>query len=88
MPGLDGWLGKRAAAEEALRQARSRLDELGQQLRATDERRLTLERELEPRRQKITELQLKEQAARLAAEQFASQLVEAKARTKPRWARS
>jgi chromosome segregation protein len=74
--GLDGWLGKRAAAEEALRQARSRLDELGQQLRATDERRLTLERDLEPRRQKLTELQLKEQAARLAAEQFASQLAE------------
>jgi chromosome segregation protein len=77
--GLDGWLGKRAAAEEALRQARSRLEELAQQLRATDERRLTLERELEPRRQKITELQLKEQAARLAAEQFANQLIEAKA---------
>ncbi len=77
--GLDGWLGKRAAAEEALRQARSRLDELAQQLRATDERRLTLERDLEPRRQKITELQLKEQAARLATEQFAAQLIEAKA---------
>jgi chromosome segregation protein len=75
--GLDGLLGKRAAAEEALRQARSRLDELGQQLRATDERRLLLERDLEPRRQKITELQLKEQAARLAAEQFAGQLAEA-----------
>ena len=75
--GLDGWLGKRAAAEEALRQARSRLEELAQQLRATDERRLTLERDLEPRRQKLTELQLKEQAARLAAEQFAGQLAEA-----------
>jgi chromosome segregation protein len=77
--GLDGWIGKRAAAEEALRQARSKFDELGQQLRLTDERRLTLERELEPRRQKITELQLKEQAARLAAEQFAGLLAEAKA---------
>jgi chromosome segregation protein len=77
--GLDGWLGRRAAAEEALRQARSKLEELGQQLRSTDERRLTLERELEPRRQKITELQLKEQAARLAAEQMAGQLAEVKA---------
>jgi len=75
--GLEGWLGKRTAAEEDLRQARSRLDDLGQQLRATDERRLTLERELEPRRQKLTELQLREQAARLAAEQFATQLGEA-----------
>jgi chromosome segregation protein len=77
--GLDGWLGRRAAAEEALRQARSKLEELGQQLRSTDERRLTLERELDPRRQKITELQLKEQAARLAAEQMAGQLAEVKA---------
>jgi chromosome segregation protein len=77
--GLDGWLGKRAAAEEGLREARSRLDELAQQLRTNDERRLVLERDLEPRRQKITELQLKEQAARLAADQFALQLAEAKA---------
>ncbi|HQR70984.1 MAG TPA: chromosome segregation protein SMC [Burkholderiaceae bacterium] len=77
--GLEDWLGRRAAAEDGLRQARSRLDELAQQLRSTDERRLTLERELEPRRQKITELQLKEQAARLAAEQFASQLAEVRA---------
>jgi chromosome segregation protein len=75
--GLEGWLGKRSSAEEALREARSRLDELAQQLRTTDERRLTLERDLEPRRQKITELQLKEQAARLAAEQFETQLAEA-----------
>jgi chromosome segregation protein len=77
--GLDGWLGKRAVAEQALREARSRLDELAQQLRATDERRLSLERDLEPRRQKITELQLREQAARLAAEQLAAQLAEAHA---------
>ncbi|HTN50161.1 MAG TPA: chromosome segregation protein SMC [Burkholderiaceae bacterium] len=75
--GLEGWLGKRSVVEESLRQARSRLDELAQQLRSTDERRLTLERDLEPRRQKITELQLKEQAARLAAEQFDAQLTEA-----------
>jgi chromosome segregation protein len=77
--GLDDWLAKRAAAEEALRQARSRHDELGQQLRAIDEERLTLERDVQPRRDKITDLQLKEQAARLAAEQFAQQLTEAHA---------
>ncbi len=74
--GLEDWLRQRTTAEDALRQARSRLDELAQQLRTTDEKRLTLERDLEPRRQKITELQLKEQAARLAAEQFATQLAE------------
>jgi chromosome segregation protein len=75
--GLEGLLGRRTAAEDGLRQARSRLDELAQQLRSTDEKRLVLERELEPRRQKITELQLKEQAARLAVEQYAGQLAEA-----------
>jgi chromosome segregation protein len=75
--GLEGLLGRRTTAEDGLRQARSRLDELAQQLRSTDEKRLVLERELEPRRQKITELQLKEQAARLAVEQYAGQLAEA-----------
>jgi chromosome segregation protein len=40
---------------------------------------MTLEREVQPRRDKLMELQLKEQAARLSAEQFAQQLAEAKA---------
>ncbi len=75
--GMDGLLAQRSQAEEALREARSRLDELAQQLRSTDERRLTLEQESEPRRQKLTDLQLKEQAARMTAEQFATLLVEA-----------
>lgn len=77
--GLDGWLGQRAAAEASLAQARSRQDELTQRLRAIDEQRLQLERDVLPRREKITELQLKEQAARLAAEQFAQQLSEVQA---------
>jgi chromosome segregation protein len=75
--GLDQWLAKRTGAEEALASARSRQDELAQRLRTTDERRLTLERDQQPRRDRITELQLKEQAARLNAEQFAQQLAEA-----------
>jgi chromosome segregation protein len=77
--GLDQWLAQRSDFEERLREARSQLEQLTQQLRATDERRLVLERELQPRREKITELQLKEQAARLAAEQHATQLTEAQA---------
>jgi chromosome segregation protein len=77
--GLDQWLAQRTTFEERLREARSRLDQLTQQLRATDERRLLLERDVQPKREKITELQLKEQAARLAAEQFANQLAEAQA---------
>jgi len=74
--GLDGWLSRRAQAEDRLREARSRLDELGQQVRGIDEERLQLERDLQPRRDKITELQLKEQAARLAVEQFAQMLAD------------
>ncbi|HRZ02288.1 MAG TPA: chromosome segregation protein SMC [Burkholderiaceae bacterium] len=75
--GLDGLLGGRTEAEERLREARTRMDELAAQLRAQDERRLGLEREQQPLRDRITELQLKEQAARLAAEQFAEQLAQA-----------
>lgn len=74
--GLAEWLVRRSAADESLRLARSQMDDLGSQLRAADEKRLTLERDVQPWREKITELQLKEQAARLAAEQFANQLSE------------
>lgn len=77
--GLDELLAKRVAAEDALREARTRMDELAAQLRATDEQRVALEREQQPRRDRITELQMKQQAARLTAEQFAEQLNEAQA---------
>jgi len=75
--GLERLLAMRATAEERMREARSRADDLAQQLKAADERRLTLERDIEPKRERITEQQLKEQAARLTAEQFAQQLAEA-----------
>ena len=75
--GLADWLARRSAAEESLRHARSHLDDFAQQLRAADEKRMTLERDVQPLRDKLTEQQLKEQAARLAAEQFASQLTDA-----------
>ena len=74
--GLADLLDGRARAEEALREARSRHEDLAQRLRAIDERRLVTERELGPLRDRITELQLKEQAARLAVEQFQQQLAE------------
>ncbi|MFZ2220291.1 MAG: chromosome segregation protein SMC, partial [Rhodoferax sp.] len=44
-----------------------------------DERRLQLERELDPLRQRITEFQLKEQAARLGVEQYTQLLSDAQA---------
>ncbi len=74
--GLGDWLERRTVAEERLREARSRLDELSQQMRSIDEERVLLERDVQPRRERITELQLKEQAARLAVEQFAQLLAD------------
>ncbi|TSE35874.1 chromosome segregation protein SMC [Tepidimonas charontis] len=63
--------------EAALAAARSRYDELTARLRTADEQRLRLERELEPLRARITECQLKEQAAQLALDQYSHQLAEA-----------
>ena len=75
--GLQEALERKLRSEQDLAAQRSRYDELTARLRACDERRLQLERELEPLRQRITEMQLKEQAARLGAEQFTRQLTEA-----------
>jgi len=77
--GLQSALALKLDREQALAAQRSAYDDLGTRLRASDERRLQLERELDPLRQRITELQLKEQAARLAAEQYTQQLTEAQA---------
>jgi len=72
--GLQDALELRAEREEALSRARIEMDTLAAQLRGADEERMQLERSLEPRRARITELQLQEQAARLAEEQFSEQL--------------
>ena len=74
--GLQEALEVRAEREESLGRARIEMDTLAAQLREADEERLTMERSLEPRRERIMQLQLQEQAARLAAEQFAEQLNE------------
>ena len=63
----------------ALGAKRSEYDDLTAKLRASDERRMTLERELDPLRRQITEFQLKEQAARLGFEQYAQLLGDAQA---------
>lgn len=67
----------RTERERTLSQLRQQQDDLAAQLREADEKRLSLEREREPLMQRGTELQLKEQAARLAVEQFQEQLDEA-----------
>ena len=74
--GLQDALELRAEREETLGRARIEMDTLAAQLRQADEERMTIERSLEPRREKIMQLQLQEQAARLASEQFAEQLNE------------
>ena len=77
--GLQNALALKLEREQALAAKRSEYDDLTAKLRASDERRLQLERELDPLRQRITEFQLKEQAARLGFEQYEAQLVDAKA---------
>ncbi|MFM6990181.1 MAG: chromosome segregation protein SMC [Rhodoferax sp.] len=77
--GLQAALALKSEREQQLGAKRSEYDDLTAKLRASDERRLQLERELEPLRQRITDFQLKEQAARLGFEQYQSQLFEAQA---------
>ena len=72
--GLQDVLALKAEREAALAAERSAYDGLSAQLRVSDERRVQIERALEPLRARITEFQLKEQAARLGLEQYASLL--------------
>ena len=77
--GLQDALDAKLAREADLSARRSQYDDLTNKLRASDERRLQLERELDPLRQRITDFQLKEQAARLGLEQYAQLLTDAQA---------
>jgi len=77
--GLQDALALKLEREQALAAQRTRYDGLTATLRASDERRLKLEHELAPLRQRITDFQLKEQAARLGYEQFDGFLTDAKA---------
>jgi chromosome segregation protein len=77
--GLQGALSLKLEREQALAAKRSEYDDLTAKLRASDERRIKLERELDPLRLRIQDLQLKEQAARLGFEQYAQLLADAQA---------
>jgi chromosome segregation protein len=77
--GLQSALSLKSEREQALGAKRSEYDDLTAKLRASDERRLQLERELDPLRQRITDFQLKEQAARLGYEQYSQLLTDAQA---------
>jgi chromosome segregation protein len=77
--GLQSALAVKLEREQTLGARRSEYDDLTARLRSSDEQRLRLERELDPLRQRITEFQLKEQAARLGFEQYTQLLAEAQA---------
>ncbi len=74
--GLQDALALKLAREQELGLKRSAYDDLTAKLRASDERRVAFERELDPLRQRITDLQLKEQAARLGLEQYTQLLAD------------
>jgi chromosome segregation protein len=75
--GLQTALALRLQREQALGAARSAYDELSAKLRGAEERRLSLEQGLEPRREAITKLQLEQQAAQLGGAQYLEQLAAA-----------
>jgi chromosome segregation protein len=72
--GLQALLEERSDQERVLADARHELDQLTQKLRQTEEVKLQIERSLQPYRDRVVGLQLKEQAARLNQEQYAEQL--------------
>jgi chromosome segregation protein len=76
---LQSLLVQRSAKEAGLANARTEMDAISHRLRESDEARLVIERSLQPLRDKGMELQLKEQAARLNVEQFATMLMDAEA---------
>jgi chromosome segregation protein len=72
-------LATRVAREQMLAGARDRQEEIAARLRSAEEARLACEQKLQPLRDRIAELRLKEQAARINSDQFAQQLREADA---------
>ncbi|MDO9075618.1 MAG: chromosome segregation protein SMC [Rubrivivax sp.] len=75
--GLQAALELKTEREQALGLARSEYDDLSAQLRRADEQKLGFERSLEPLREKITKLQLEQQAAQLGGAQYLEQLTAA-----------
>jgi chromosome segregation protein len=75
--GLQTALALKLQRESALAAQRSQYDDLSAKLRSFDEQRMGLERGLDPLREKITKLQLEEQAASLGGAQYLEQLVAA-----------
>ncbi|WP_028998834.1 chromosome segregation protein SMC [Azohydromonas australica] len=77
--GLTQALALRREREAALAAQRRNYDELSLRMRQVDERRLMVERSLQPLREQITRLQLEQQAATLGGAQYLEQLTNAHA---------
>ncbi|MGS0753774.1 chromosome segregation protein SMC [Roseateles sp. GG27B] len=75
--GLQDALALRMEREHALAAVRAGYDDLSLRLRRADEQRLTFERSLDPLRERLTQLQLEEQAAQLGGAQYLEQLTAA-----------
>ena len=73
--GLQDALALKMEREQALAVVRANYDDLSQRLKRSEEQRMTIERALDPLRERITRLQLDEQAAALGGQQFMEQLV-------------
>jgi chromosome segregation protein len=75
--GLQTALALKLQRESALAAQRSQYDDLSAKLKGFDEQRMGIERSLDPLREKITKLQLEEQAASLGGAQYQEQLTAA-----------
>jgi chromosome segregation protein len=76
---LDAAVEARIACEKTLGEARNAVEAAATALRELEEARLQVDARVAPLRERVGELRLKEQAAQLNAEQFATQLREANA---------
>ena len=74
---LQGALTTRQERETQLAERRNALEEAAAALRGLDENRLRVEQSLNPLRERINDLRLREQAAQLNEEQFVERLAEA-----------
>ncbi len=74
---LDAAIETRIGCEKTLGEARNVVEAAAAALRALEDERSQIEARIEPLRERVGELKLKEQAARINYEQFAAQLAEA-----------
>ena len=74
---LDAAIESRIGCEKTLGEARNTVEIASAALRALEEERLQIEGRMNPLRERVGELRLKEQAARINHDQFAGQLAEA-----------